>query len=106
MAQEDFQEKILRALSTFDSRLSSLEQSLKALKEDVKWATQGFILQAQMKIQECQRYTGEYCSVWAYRSIPKGGKKRDYVFIGGRYYWKEPGAICAVCPHFEKREED
>ena len=110
MAEEDFQEesfqkKLLDALVKFDSRLSSLEQSFEDLKKDVGWAMQGFILQAQMRIQECQRYTGEYCPVWEYKSIPKGGKKKDYILIGGRYYHKDPGAICAICPHFEKKED-
>jgi len=104
MTAEDFRNRVTEARPKFLRRLVSLQKSFKEFRVGVEFFSEFMELEADKRLLTCQHFNGEYCNAWERKTIPNSSSRQNYDSVEGKYYLKDPGLLCALCPLYEQKE--
>jgi len=104
MTTEDFRNRVTEARPKFLRRLTSLQKSFKEFKVGIEFFSEFMELEADKRLLTCQHFNREYCSAWERKTKPNPSSRQNYAFVERKYYLKDPGPLCALCPSYEQKE--
>jgi len=104
MTAEDFRNRVAEARPKFLRRLASLQKSFKEFRVGVEFFSEFMELEADKRLLTCQHFNREYCNAWERKTMPNSSSRQNYLYAEERYYLKDPGPLCALCPLYEQKE--